>query len=62
MDTTRELFYGNIHPFVRDIQKDSEAGQLNKLIIRHEAVLKATLNEHEAEILEMDVLCLLRSF
>ena len=52
MDTIRELFYGNIHPYERDIQKDSEADELNKLIIRHDAALKATLNEQEAEILE----------
>ena len=52
MDTIRELFYGNIHPFERDIQKDSEADELNKLIIRHDAALKATLNEQEVEILE----------
>ena len=52
MDTIRELFYGNIHPFERDIQKASEADELNKLIIRHDAALKATLEEQEAEILE----------
>lgn len=52
MDTIRELFYGNIHPFERDIQKDSEADELNKLIIRHDAALRATLNERETELLE----------
>ena len=52
MDTIKELFYGNIHPFEREIPKDSECDKLNKLIIRHDAELKATLNEHEAEILE----------
>ena len=51
MDTIRELFYGNIHPYERDIPKDSESDRLNKLIIRHDAALKTTLNEHEAEIL-----------
>ena len=24
MDTIKELFYGNIHPFERDVSKDSE--------------------------------------
>ena len=24
MDTIKELFYGNVHPFERDIKKDSE--------------------------------------
>ena len=52
MDTIKELFYGNIHPYERDIPKDSEGDRLNKLITRHEAALKSTLNEHEAEILE----------
>lgn len=52
MDTVKELFYGNIHPYERDIPKDSERDRLNKLIIRHDAALKATLNEHETEILE----------
>ena len=52
MDTIRELFYGNIHPYERDIPKDSEGDKLNKLIIRHDAALKATLNEQETETLE----------
>ena len=52
MDTIREMFYGNIHPFERDVPKGSDADKLNQLIIRHDAALKATLNEHEAEILE----------
>lgn len=51
MDTIRELFYGNIHPYERDIPKGSEGDKLNKLIIRHDATLKATLNEQEVEIL-----------
>ena len=52
MDTIRELFYGNIHPYERDIPKDSECDKLNKLIITHDATLKATLNEQEVEILK----------
>ena len=52
MDTIRELFYGNIHPFERDVPKDSKCDKLNKLIIRYDTALKATLNEQEAEILE----------
>ena len=52
MDTIRELFYGNIHPYERDVPKDSEGDKLNKLIIRHDAALKATLNNQESEILE----------
>ena len=52
MDTIRELFYGNIHPFERDVPKDSECDKLAKLTIRHENALRATLNESEVEILE----------
>lgn len=52
MDTIKELFYGNIHPYERDIPKGSEYDRLNKLIIRHDAALKASLSEQETEILE----------
>lgn len=52
MDTIKELFYSNIHPFERDVPKDSEGDKLAKLTIRHENALRATLNESEAEILE----------
>ena len=52
MDTIREMFYGNIHPFERDVPKDSEGDKLAKLTIRHENALRATLNESEVEILE----------
>lgn len=52
MDTIRELFYGNIHPFERDVPKDSEGDKLNQLIIRHTATLKAMLNEQEMQIVE----------
>lgn len=52
MDTIRELFYGNIHPFERDVPKDSEGDKLNQLIIRHTATLKARLNEQEMQTVE----------
>lgn len=52
MDTIKELFYGNIHPFERAVHKDSEGDKLAKLTIRRENALRATLNESEAEILE----------
>ena len=52
MDTIRELFYGNIHPFERDVSKDSEGDRLNQLINRHTVTLKATLNDQEIQILE----------
>ncbi len=50
MDTIRELFYGNIHPFERDIKQDSESDRLAKLILRHDAALKSTMNESEIEL------------
>ena len=52
MDTIRELFYGNIHPFERDVSKNSEGDRLNQLINRHTVTLKATLNDQEIQILE----------
>ena len=52
MDTIKELFYGNIHPFERDVPKDSEDDNLNQLIIRHTVTLKATLNEQELQTVE----------
>ena len=52
MDTIRELFYGNIHPFERDIPTDSEGDKLNQLIIRHTETLKSTLNEQEMQTVE----------
>ena len=50
MDTIRELYYGNVHPFERDIKKDSESDRLAKLVLRHDAALKATMNENEQEL------------
>lgn len=52
MDTIRELFYGNIYPFERDVPKDSEGDRLNQLINRHTATLKLTLNEQDNQTLE----------
>ena len=52
MDTIRELFYGNIHPFERDVPTDSEGDKLNQLVIRHTATLKVTLNEQEMKTVE----------
>ena len=52
MDTIKELFYGNIHPFECDVPKDSEGDKLNQLIIRHTATLESTLNEQEMQTLE----------
>ena len=50
MDTIRELYYSNVHSFERDIEKDSESDRLAKLVFRHDAALKATMNENELEL------------
>ena len=34
MDTIKELYYGNIHPYEREIKKDSEIDRLAKLVLR----------------------------
>ena len=31
MDTIKELYYGNIHPYEREVKKDSEIDRLAKL-------------------------------
>ena len=33
MDTIKELYYGNIHPYEREIKKDSEIDRLAKLVL-----------------------------
>ena len=50
MDTIKELYYGNVHPFERDIKKGSDSDRLAKLILRHDAALKATMSESEIEL------------
>ena len=41
MDTIKELYYGNINPYERDVKPDSETDKLAKLVLR--------LYESEAE-------------
>ena len=36
MDTIKELYYGNIHPYEREIKKDSEIDRLAKLVLETE--------------------------
>ncbi len=50
MDTIKELYYGNLHPYDRDIKKGSELDQLANLVLRLEAELKETLNQNETEL------------
>ena len=50
VDTIKELYYGNIHPYEREIKKDSEIDRLAKLVLKHDAELRKTLNESETEL------------
>lgn len=50
MDTIKELYYGNIHPYEREIKKDSEIDRLAKLVLRHDTELRKTLNDSETEL------------
>ena len=50
MDTIKELYYGNIHPYEREIKKDSEIDRLAKLVLKHDTELRKTLNESETEL------------
>ncbi len=50
MDTIKELYYGNLHPYDRDIKKGSELDQLANLVLRLEAELKETLNQNGTEL------------
>ena len=50
MDTIKELYYGNLHPYDCDIKKGSELDQLANLMLRLEAELKEKLNQKETEL------------
>lgn len=52
MDTIQNLFYGNIHPYEREIPKDSESDRLSKHIVQYEAELRETLDDSETELFE----------
>jgi len=47
-----QFFYGNISPEVQSYERDSEYGELMRIIARTEEKLLARLNEEEKEILE----------
>lgn len=50
MDIIKELYYGNLHPYDRDIKKGSEIDLLTNLVLRLEAELKEKLNQNETEL------------
>ena len=48
----KEFAYGNISPIAHPVNKDSELGQANALVVRLESKLLAMLNTEEKELLE----------
>ena len=52
MDIIKEIFYGKIHPFEREIKPDSELDTLSNLIQRHDESLMKSLDEKQLEIFE----------
>lgn len=50
MTTLENLYYGNIIPFEVSIEKGSEYDSVNKLVLRHDETLTATLTEQQKEI------------
>ena len=49
MDTIKELYYGNINLYERDVKPDSETDKLAKLVLRLDEQLRQSLNESQAE-------------
>ena len=47
-----EFFYGNVSPEVQFFKKDSEYGEVMRVISRNEEKLLERLNEEEKEILQ----------
>lgn len=52
MNILEEFYYGNIIPHEIPIIKGSEYDIANKIVIRHDEALTATLSEQQKEIFE----------
>lgn len=52
MTTLEDLYYGNIHPYERDIKKISRESALLRLVVKNENDLLATLTEQQKEIFQ----------
>ena len=52
MTTLEDLYYGNIHPYERDIKKTSIESALLRLVVKNENDLLATLTEQQKEIFQ----------
>ena len=50
MTTLENLYYENIIPFEVSIEKGREYDSVNKLVVRHDEALTATLTEQQKEM------------
>jgi hypothetical protein len=52
MTTLEDLYYGNIHPYERDMKKTGRESALLRLAVKNENDLLATLTEQQKEIFQ----------
>ncbi len=52
MTTLEDLYYGNIHPYERDMKKTCRESTLLRLVVKNENDLLATLTEQQKEIFQ----------
>ena len=52
MTTLEDLYYGNIHPYERDMKKTGRESALLRLVVKNENDLLATLTEQQKEIFQ----------
>ena len=52
MMTLEDLYYGNIHPYERDMKKTGRESTLLRLVVKNENDLLATLTEQQKEIFQ----------
>lgn len=52
MTTLEDLYYGNIHPYERDIKKTGRESALLRLVVKNENNLLATLTEQQKKIFQ----------
>lgn len=52
MITLEDLYYGNIHPYERDMKKIGKESALLRLVVKNENDLLATLTEQPKEIFQ----------
>lgn len=52
MTTLEDLYYGNIHPYERDMKKTGRESTLLRLVVKNENDLLATLTEQQKDIFQ----------